>query len=134
MREPLASDLIEAEAMVSAVRRARDSRPALVDAVHHEMRYFPYRRALRDLVRSGYLGELRYVLASSVVDFGVNPAMEPYWFTWVARRDQGRVPRRVAVARDRPPTIRPRRPRGDPRLGEHRRRKETGSRVGLPRR
>jgi predicted dehydrogenase len=53
------------------------------------MRFFPNRRRLRDLVRQGYLGQLRYVLQTVVVDYGVIPGMEPYWYTWVARKEQG---------------------------------------------
>ena len=87
--KPLALDLGEAEAMAAAVEKTRVRVPALVDAVHHEMRYFPFRRLLRSLVSEGYLGELRYVVQAVAVDFGVNPMMEPYWYTWVARKEQG---------------------------------------------
>ena len=87
--KPLALDAGEARAMEHAAETARAVRPDLVDAVHHEMRYFPYRRVLRDLVQDGALGALRYVLASALVDYGVNPAMEPYWYTWVSRKEQG---------------------------------------------
>jgi predicted dehydrogenase len=87
--KPLAMSRAEARAMTAAADAARRERSGLVDAVHHELRYLPYRRLLRDLVRSGYLGDLRYVLASAPVDYGVNPSMEPYWFTWVARKEQG---------------------------------------------
>jgi predicted dehydrogenase len=87
--KPLAMDLGQAKAMAAAADAARAVNPRLVDAVHHEMRYFPFRRALRDLVAGGSLGELRYVVQTVAVDYGVNPAMEPYWNTWVARKEQG---------------------------------------------
>jgi len=87
--KPLAMDAAEAEAMAAAAEAARAANPSIVDAVHHEMRYFPHRRLLRDLVRSGFVGQLRYVLQSTMVDYGVNPGMEPYWYTWVARKEQG---------------------------------------------
>src|SRR6202020_625678 len=60
--KPLAIDLGQAQAMAAAASAARAKNPELVDAVHHEMRYMPHRRVLRDLVASGYLGELRYVI------------------------------------------------------------------------
>ena len=75
--------------MASAAEAARVKHPQLIDAVHHEMRYFPLRRMLRDLVTSGYLGEVRYAVQTVAVDYGVNPGMEPYWYTWVARKEQG---------------------------------------------
>ncbi len=87
--KPLALNLNEAREMAAAVDEARARVPSLVDAVHHEMRYFPYRRLLRDLVQQGYLGELRYVVQTVAVDFGVNPGMEPFWYTWVARKELG---------------------------------------------
>jgi predicted dehydrogenase len=87
--KPLALSLAEAKAMEQASAAARSARPQLVDAVHHEQRYFPFRRLLRDVVSSGFLGQLRYVLASTIVDFGVNPRMEPYWYTWVAQKERG---------------------------------------------
>lgn len=87
--KPLAIALGEAEAMAAAAAAARAKNPQLVDAVHHEMRYFPSRRVLRDLVGSGYLGEVRYLIQTVPVDYGVNPGMEPYWNTWVARKEQG---------------------------------------------
>jgi len=87
--KPLAMNLGEAEAMAAAADAARAKNPRLVDAVHHEMRYLPFRRVLRDLVAGGYLGELRYVVQTVPVDYGVNPGMEPYWYTWVARKEQG---------------------------------------------
>jgi predicted dehydrogenase len=49
--KPLAMNVAEASAMAAAADSARARRPELVDAVHHEMRYFPMRRRLRDLVR-----------------------------------------------------------------------------------
>src|SRR5207302_1106951 len=87
--KPLALSLAEATAMEQASAAARSARPQLVDAVHHEQRYLPFRRLLRDVVSSGFLGQLRYVLASTIVDFGVNPRMEPYWYTWVAQKERG---------------------------------------------
>jgi len=87
--KPLAMDLAEASAMAAAADAARAKRPELVDAVHHEMRYLPARRLLRDFVQSGFIGELRYVIQTVAVDYGVNPGMEPYWYTWVARKEQG---------------------------------------------
>jgi predicted dehydrogenase len=87
--KPLAIDRGEAKAMAAAANAARAKNPELLDAVHHEMRYMPHRRVLRDLVASGYLGELRYVLQTVPVDYGVNPGMEPYWYTWVARKEEG---------------------------------------------
>ena len=87
--KPLALDLQEAKAMARAAETARVKYPQLIDAVHHEMRYLPFRRMLRDLVTSGYLGEVRYAIQTVAVDYGVNPGMEPYWYTWVARKEQG---------------------------------------------
>ena len=53
------------------------------------MRYFPFRRVLRDLVRDGYLGELRYVVQTVPVDYGVNPQASldaPRW-QWLRGKD-----------------------------------------------
>jgi predicted dehydrogenase len=87
--KPLALDAKEAKAMARAAEAARALHPHLIDAVHHEMRYVPFRRVLRDLVSTGYLGEVRYVVQTVPVDYGVNPGMEPHWYTWVARKEQG---------------------------------------------
>ena len=87
--KPLALDVAEAQAMAAAAETTRAKNPQLVDAVHHEMRYLPFRRVLRDLVGNGFIGEVRYVIQTVAVDYGVNPGMEPYWYTWVARKEQG---------------------------------------------
>jgi predicted dehydrogenase len=52
------------------------------------MRYLPLRRHLRDVVASGYLGDVRTVVATVLADYAVNPSMEPYYYGWVNLRSE----------------------------------------------
>lgn len=81
--KPTALTAEQAGAMTAAAVQA-----GRVNAINHEMRYTPIRRHLRDLVQSGFLGELRFVNASVIVGHGADPAMEPYYWTWVADRSR----------------------------------------------
>jgi predicted dehydrogenase len=53
------------------------------------MRFIPVRRLLRELVADGFLGELRLVTASVVVDFGTDPAINVYYWNWLSQRALG---------------------------------------------
>jgi len=87
--KPLSLDPTEAAAMEKAVEEARTHRPGIVDAVHHELRYLPFRRTVNDLLRAGFVGDVRYVSATSIFNFGVDPGAEPYWYTWVSDKSRG---------------------------------------------
>lgn len=55
--KPMALDAAEAWRMVEAAER----RPGQVAWVDHELRYEPNRRRVRDLIRSGAIGEVRHI-------------------------------------------------------------------------
>ncbi len=71
--KPVAMTAAEAAEMADRAEAA-----GVVNAVNHEMRYAPARRHLRRLVDDGFLGDVRFVDASVLVDYAVNPRMEPH--------------------------------------------------------
>lgn len=76
--KPFAMNVDEAQQLVALATDAD-----VVTAVVHEMRYIPARRHLRDLVASGFLGDVRAVMSTVFADYAVNPSMEPYYYGWV---------------------------------------------------
>jgi predicted dehydrogenase len=82
--KPMALDTAQAQEMTG---RARDA--GVVHAVNHEMRLTPAWRYLRELVRDGYLGTLRFVSVTVHAPHGTDPSREPYYWGWVAQADKG---------------------------------------------
>jgi predicted dehydrogenase len=76
--KPFAMNVDEAQRLVALAAQSD-----VVAAVVHEMRYIPARRHLRDLVASGFLGDVRAVMSTVYADYAVNPSMEPYYYGWV---------------------------------------------------
>jgi predicted dehydrogenase len=81
--KPFAMDTAQARQLVGLAEEA-----GVVAAVVHEMRYLPLRRHLSDVIASGYLGEVRTVVATVIADYAVNPSMEPYYYGWVNLRSE----------------------------------------------
>jgi predicted dehydrogenase len=79
--KPFAMNSAEARRLVELAEGA-----GVVAAIVHEMRYLPLRLHLRDVVASGFLGEVRTVVATVLADYAVNPSMEPYYYGWVNLR------------------------------------------------
>ncbi|HVW44017.1 MAG TPA: Gfo/Idh/MocA family oxidoreductase [Amycolatopsis sp.] len=75
---------------VAAARRLRDGarERGLVTAMDLDNRYVPVRRYLRHLVRSGYLGDLRCVLATVFTNHSEDPAKRIHYWNWVSLRDE----------------------------------------------
>jgi predicted dehydrogenase len=82
--KPLATTLPEARAL-----RDRARQLGVVNAMDFDLRYVPANRYLRELVREGYLGKPRFVLASIMADFATDPASNVYYWHWVSLRRRG---------------------------------------------
>jgi predicted dehydrogenase len=79
--KPFGRDLADAQRLVDVA--ARSERPALVN---FEFRYDPVRIALRDLVRSGRVGEIRHVAWTHLGAGGRHP---PRRYGWLFDRARG---------------------------------------------
>ena len=80
--KPMALNAGEAERMVAVAERA----PGRVAWVDHELRYEPNRRKIRDLIRSGAIGEVRHIeilLKPYVRGDGRPQAAAAPWSWWV---------------------------------------------------
>jgi predicted dehydrogenase len=82
--KPFAMSAAETEKMRDAA-----SASGLVTALCHEFRYDPVRRALRKLVSSGYVGDVKLVDLRVHMGQGTNPRIEPYYWGWLAQADRG---------------------------------------------
>jgi hypothetical protein len=81
--KPLAHTVDDARAIRSLLTSSAPSRLAVVD---HQLRWSPPRRALRDLLRAGGLGDVRSARAE--MSFG-SPARMTRPFTWWDERERG---------------------------------------------
>jgi predicted dehydrogenase len=82
--KPMALDTAQAVEMTERAQAA-----GVVHAVNHEMRLTPAWRYLRELVRDGYLGQLRFVSVSAQAAHGTDPTQEPYYWGWLSQADKG---------------------------------------------
>jgi predicted dehydrogenase len=80
--KPFALNLAQAREMLAAARQA-----GVVHAVDHEFRYLPARLKMKELVESGYLGELLTVRISAQSDMLLDPQARPW--TWWHDREKG---------------------------------------------
>jgi predicted dehydrogenase len=84
--KPLADSAMQAR----HIRDAARSR-GVVHAMDLGRRYAPEHRYLRDLVRSGFLGELRFVSSTVFVGLATDPSTNGYYFNWISRRPGGGI-------------------------------------------
>ncbi|HEX3462043.1 MAG TPA: Gfo/Idh/MocA family oxidoreductase [Acidimicrobiales bacterium] len=82
--KPLATTLPEATALRD---RARDLK--VVTAMDLDQRYEPVRRYSRDLVRNGYLGDLRFVILTLMEGYTTDPGAQLYYWNWVSQLSAG---------------------------------------------
>jgi predicted dehydrogenase len=81
--KPFARDVVEAREMLAAAESA-----GVVHAIDHEFRFLPDRRALRDLIFSGDLGELRSIDVTDLSPWKLDPDRpSPRW--WLRRETAG---------------------------------------------
>jgi predicted dehydrogenase len=81
--KPTALDAAEAEAMV----RASAAHPELLARIDHELRFVPGLRRFRELLASGYVGELHHAEASHLGPGRLDP--EQGWDWWSDRAQGG---------------------------------------------
>jgi predicted dehydrogenase len=82
--KPLTVDLADARVVA-----ARASDLGIVTAMEFAFRYLPVRRYVRDLVRAGFVGEVRFVSATVFGDFTLQPDHELHYWKWVSSRAAG---------------------------------------------
>ncbi len=82
--KPMSSELAAATRMAEAA--AGSGLPA---AIHFQSRYITRYRYLRELIASGYLGEIRLVLLTAFGDYALDPNLEPHYATWASMASEG---------------------------------------------
>jgi predicted dehydrogenase len=86
--KPLALELADAKALWELANRRR-----LVTAMDFDMRFIPAHRFVRRLVRDGYLGELRLVVATMMWPLGTDPRSRLAYWGWPSLRAEGGIAR-----------------------------------------
>jgi predicted dehydrogenase len=74
-------------------RRLRDEAHSRgeVNVMDFGRRYAPERRYFRELVRSGFLGELRFVSTTVFVELATDPTQAGHYDNWLSRRPHGGI-------------------------------------------
>jgi predicted dehydrogenase len=89
--KPLGIGTVECQELVAAAQAVGH-----MNALNHELRYLPLQRHLRRLVSDGFLGELRLVTVTLIVDYATSKSNKPYyWGPTVLRSEGGGVLRGV---------------------------------------
>jgi predicted dehydrogenase len=82
--KPMSSELAAAARMAEAAAES-----GLAAAIHFQSRYITRYRYLRELIASGYLGDLRLVLVTAFGDYALDPNLEPHYATWASMASEG---------------------------------------------
>jgi predicted dehydrogenase len=82
--KPMSSELAAATRMAEAAAES-----GLAAAIDFQSRYITRYRYLRELIASGYLGEIRLVLVTAFGDYALDPNLEPHYATWASMASEG---------------------------------------------